>query len=619
MTRTALATTLALTLPYLAASQGVPTREQLAGNPALFLDLARKTLKWDEPAAPVKIVGPIYSVGTKGLSVFLITTTEGHIIINSAMPGSGPMTEAAIRTLGLDPRDIKLLLAGHAHSDHVGAHAYLQKISGAKVAVIREEKALLESGGKLDFHYAAHREFDFDPVKADWEFRDGDVIKLGDVAITALLTNGHTKGSTTFVMNVVDAGKAYTVVIPNGLSINPGYRLARDPSYPGIAGNFRRTLNTLDSLEPDIWLAPHTETYGFEAKVTRTATEGVRAWVDPGGYRAWLAEQRENFEATVAAELGNTPVAVSTDNFVRAETDRYFADTARTAFGKLGHRRAMAAIDKQDVVRMNRDTLYSSGVFDLAAAPVTITLPDAGKRFMSMQVISEDHYTTEVVYAPGTFTYARENVGTRYVYVIVRTLANPEDAADLKAAHALQDAITVAQADTGTFVVPNWDQVSLGKARGALTALAATGSAMTKFGTKTEVDPIGHLIGAAIGWGGNPESAAIYHGVFPAANDGKVPHQLTVADVPVDGFWSLSVYNDKGFFEKNASNAYSVNSLTAKPDADGSVTVRFGGCEKRQLNCLPIMPGWNYTVRLYRPRAAILDGSWTFPVAAPVK
>ena len=110
-----------------------------------------------------------------------------------------------------------------------------------------EEKELLESGGRTDFHYAGYREFDFEPVKADQVFGDGEILKIGDVAITALLTNGHTKGSTTYVTNVVDGGKVYTVVFPNGLSINPGYRVAKDPSYPGIQENYRRTLRTLET------------------------------------------------------------------------------------------------------------------------------------------------------------------------------------------------------------------------------------------------------------------------------------------------------------------------------------------------------------------------------------
>jgi metallo-beta-lactamase class B len=287
-----------------ALAQNKPDKETLAKDPVLFLKLARKALKWDEPGEPVKIVGPIYFVGTKGLSVYLIRTTEGHIVINTGMPGSGPMTDAAMRRLGLDPKDVKLLLVGHAHSDHVGAHAYYQKTYGAKAGVINEEKDLLESGGKLDFHYSKYSEYDFDPVKADLVFGDGDTIKLGDVAITALLTNGHTKGSTTYVTNVVDNGKVYTVVFPNGLSINPGYRVARNESYFGIGNNFRRTLHVLETLKPDIWLSPHTETHDQDGKASRAKTEGIKAWVDPDGYRLWLVAQRENFEATVNEELG---------------------------------------------------------------------------------------------------------------------------------------------------------------------------------------------------------------------------------------------------------------------------------------------------------------------------
>lgn len=315
-----------------------------------------------------------------------------------------------------------------------------------------------------------------------------------------------------------------------------------------------------------------------------------------------------------------TAIPVNVGNFARAESDLQFGTAVKAgAFGKLVHRRQMASIDKQDVVRMNRDTLYSSGVFDLEAAPLTIHLPDPGKRFMSMQVISQDHYTAEVVYAPGSHIYTKDDVGTRYVFVIVRTLANPEDSSDVKAANALQDAINVEQASIGSFEVPNWDKVTQDKVRGALTTLGLLGGTTVRFGKRDEVDPVSHLIGTAVGWGGNPEDAAVYDGVVPRFNDGKTVHRLTVADVPVDGFWSISVYNAKGYFEKNALDAYSINSLTAQPNADGSITVQFGGCRERLPNCLPVTKGWNYTVRLYRPRPEIVDGSWDFPQAQPVR
>jgi para-nitrobenzyl esterase len=287
--------------------------------------------------------------------------------------------------------------------------------------------------------------------------------------------------------------------------------------------------------------------------------------------------------------------------------------------GKLSHRRAPASIDAQDVVRMNRDTLYSSGVFDLDAGPVTVTLPDPGKRFMSMLVVSQDHYAIDVVYGPGRFAYDRDKVGTRYAFLLVRTLANPEDPQDIAAANRLQDAIGVEQAGTGSFEAPPWDAASQTKARSALAALGALGNTPDMFGRKDEVDPIDHLIGTAMGWGGNPPSAAKYESFAPPRNDGKTVYRLTVRDVPVDGFWSVSVYNAAGYFEKNALNAYSLNNLIAKADADGAYTIQFGGCGKDTMNCLPTMAGWNYTVRLYRPRREIIDGSWKLPEAQPVE
>lgn len=312
------------------------------------------------------------------------------------------------------------------------------------------------------------------------------------------------------------------------------------------------------------------------------------------------------------------PVPVTVESFVRAETDLYFGRTVkRGGFGRLVHTREMTDVYRQEVVRMNRDTLYSSGVFDLEAAPLAITLPDPGTRFMSMQAVSQDHFTLEVAYAPGRHEYTREGVGTRYLFILIRTLADPRDADDLRAARDLQDAIAVEQASAGWFEVPSWEAESRDAIRQALKLLGSFKGTGERFRTAAEVDPVGHLIGTATGWGGNPRSAATYASVFPRRNDGVTVHTLTVRDVPVDGFWSISVYNAGGFFERNPLDAYSLNDLTAEPGPDGSVTVRFGGCRGDTPNCLPIMPGWSYTVRLYRPRKEILDGRWTFPEARP--
>jgi hypothetical protein len=314
-------------------------------------------------------------------------------------------------------------------------------------------------------------------------------------------------------------------------------------------------------------------------------------------------------------------VRVNVDNFKRAESDSYFTRFARDGgFGALHHERELAAIDRQTVIRLNRDTLYSFGVFDLDAGPVAVTLPDAGTRYMSILVLNEDHYAQDMLYAPISRTISRDDVGTRYVCLAVRTFVNPNDPADVKAVHALQDAIGVQQPAKGQLETPQWDEASLKAVREALLALAAANGGIDSarmFGRREDVDPVQHLLGTAAGWGGNPRTAALYAGEVPAKNDGKTAYRLTVKDVPVDGFWSVSVYNKDGYFEKNGKNAYTVNNVTATPAADGSVTIQFGGDESVP-NQLPIVPGWNYVFRMYRPRKAILDGTWKAPAAQVV-
>ena len=309
------------------------------------------------------------------------------------------------------------------------------------------------------------------------------------------------------------------------------------------------------------------------------------------------------------------PVEVTVENFVRAETDHYMArSVAQAGIGRMVHIRAPTAIEQQDVIRMNRDTIYSFAIFDLTQ-PVTISMPEADGRFQSMQVISQDHYTLSVEHDPGTYRFTKEDAGTRYLVVIIRTFIDPNDEADIAAASAVQDMIEVQQAERGDFDVPDWDTESLGTIRGLLLALgaAAPDVSANAFGSRGDVDPIGHLLGAAAGWGGNPPEAAVYPGGFPVQNDGKVPHAVTVKDVPVDGFWSITVYNEDGFMEKNNLDIYSFNGVTAETNADGSSTIHFGACEDGRINCIPIMKGWNYVARLYRPQKEILDGSWVFP------
>jgi metallo-beta-lactamase class B len=299
--------------PQDASSQGAPAqpsmtpeqvRAAMAADPKLFLQVARTKMQWDAAAEPLKVAGPVYFVGTKGLGIWLITGSEGHVLLNTGMQESGPMIEAAIRKVGFDPKDIKWLLAGHSHVDHVGGHAYIKQLTGARVAVAAQEVALLESGGKGDFNYDGVPGFDFAPVRVDRVLRDGDIVKLGDIALTAHVTPGHSLGAVTWTMDVTEGGKVYNVVFPDGSGVNPGFRIARNPSYPGIEGDYRHTLHVLESLKPDIWLHSHTDTMGFATKAARVATDGVRAWVDPEGYRRWVAAERAKFEGVVDSEMG---------------------------------------------------------------------------------------------------------------------------------------------------------------------------------------------------------------------------------------------------------------------------------------------------------------------------
>jgi hypothetical protein len=325
--------------------------------------------------------------------------------------------------------------------------------------------------------------------------------------------------------------------------------------------------------------------------------------------------------SSVASAQTTVPTEfVTVENYSRAQTDVNFAGVVKNGgFGKFRHGRELAPPVQQGIVRPNRDTLYSFAIVDLDAGPVTITLPDAGKRFMGMQVVNQDQYTPAAYYGAGTHTLTREMIGTRYAIAVVRFLVDFSNKEDVGQVHALQDAIKLSQERPGTFEIPNWDEASLKKVQAALLQLGTTVSDTRRmFGAnEDEVDPVKHLIGSAMLWGGYPEKDALYLPITPARNDGSTIHKVMVGHVPVDGFWSLTVYNSEGYLQPNQYNAYSVNSITAKKGPDGTVTIHFGGCDGTIENCLPITEGWNYTVRLFRPRAEILNGTWRFPLAQP--
>lgn len=308
-------------------------------------------------------------------------------------------------------------------------------------------------------------------------------------------------------------------------------------------------------------------------------------------------------------------------NYIRAETDLQFKDYAAKAggVGKLLNVREVYSVKNQTTIRGNRDTLYSFGVYDLVS-PVTIIKPDSPNRFQSLLVIDQDEYNPVLKNGAGKVTLTIDNVGTRYVMLLFRTFCDPNSPADMKQAHALQDTIKVEQASAGTLELPDWDMKSLVATRQALNHLAAKLDGLPNaFGARGEVDPTQHLLGAAFGWGGNPQRGAMYFNVTPKKNDGQVAYTLTMPkDVPVEAFWSVTVYNKEGFFEPNDLNAYSFNSITAQRDADGNATIHFGG-DPQATNYLPITDGWNYIVRCYIPGWQIVEGNWTPPAPKPVK
>jgi hypothetical protein len=314
---------------------------------------------------------------------------------------------------------------------------------------------------------------------------------------------------------------------------------------------------------------------------------------------------------------------VNLGNVVRAESDTMIRANLKTLgveIGQLAHVREPTTPDRQPVIRMNQDTLYSAVVLDLSK-PVRLTLPEVGGRYMSMHVVNQDHYMF-VESKPGTYELTEDSVGTRFAAITVRVFADASDPEDVKKAHAAQDAIKVEGGGSGPFEAPDWDQKSLEVARKAISDIAASlgFDASNAFGRSADdVRPIDYVVGALAGWGGLPASAAMYEIDSVDQNDGKIPYALTAKDVPVDAFWSVTVYNADGYLEANDLGVNSYNNFTAKPNEDGSQTIHFGGCDDGRVNCIPITPGWNYAVRMYRPRKEILDGSWTFPKPVPSK
>ena len=311
--------------------------------------------------------------------------------------------------------------------------------------------------------------------------------------------------------------------------------------------------------------------------------------------------------------IADEAVKVNVDNFVRAETAANFDKTLALNNGevnKIFHFREPMPLDGQAVIRSNRDTLYSGAIVDISKG-ATLTIPETNGRYVSAMVVNEDHYLNKVYHGQGTYKLTIKEFDTPYVLVTIRTLVDASDPEDVKQVKAIQDGITIKAKSANPYTHPEYDQVSYEAAYKAVIELSRFIPDTNRvFGKKEDVGEVRHLFGTAMGFGGLPEHEAYYLNIEPNLPVGA--YQLTVKDVPVDAFWSISLYNKEGYFQENEYNAYSVNNVTGTPNKDGSFTVHFGG-DPKSVNYLHITDGWNYAVRFYQPHKEIIEGEWIFP------
>ena len=260
---------------------------------------------WEKYEAPFHLAGPIYYVGTQELAAFLVSSPQGHILIDGGTPGAAAVIEKSIREIGFKPEDIRILLTTQAHFDHVGTHAHFKKLSGAMVQAMIGDDKLLRDGGKSDYLFGGSPENSFPRVAVDRVLKDGDIITIGGTRITARHTPGHTPGSASYEMNVNEGGRDYKVLFAASTSVNPGTRFVKNPSYPTILEDFRKTFQVLESLQPDIFVSGHASFFNLKAKRAKMNPENpAAAFVDPQGYRTLIGEKKKAFEAAVAKEQG---------------------------------------------------------------------------------------------------------------------------------------------------------------------------------------------------------------------------------------------------------------------------------------------------------------------------
>jgi len=251
--------------------------------------------EWSEPFPPHRMIGNVYYVGSRGLASYLITTPAGHILINSNLKTSIPLIQESVEKLGFHFSDVKILLISHAHFDHDAGSAEILKLTGSKYMVMDADVGVVESGGKTDFQYGDDATLLYPAAKVDRVLHDGDEVKLGDTTLTAHKTAGHTRGCTTWTLKVGESGKTYDVVIVGSPNVNPGYKLVNNTRYPEIADDYAHEFRVLKSLPCDIFLGAHGSYFGMEAKYARLKAGAANPYIDPQGYKDYVAEREQAF------------------------------------------------------------------------------------------------------------------------------------------------------------------------------------------------------------------------------------------------------------------------------------------------------------------------------------
>ena len=252
---------------------------------------------WVQPFPAFKIAGNLYYVGSQDLAAFLIVTPQGNILINSNLESSPPQIKQAIDSLGFRYADTKILLISHGHFDHCAGSAQIKRETGAEYEVMAQDIPVVESGGRNDFHYGRDKSMWFPPTKVDRVLHDGDTVSLGGTTLTAHITAGHTKGTTTWTLDEQDSGRTLHVVIVGSPNVNPGYKLVNNEAYPQIAADYKHQFEVLSKLPCDIFLGAHGGYFGLHEKYQRFKNGDKNAFIDTAGYKAYIADRQQAFES----------------------------------------------------------------------------------------------------------------------------------------------------------------------------------------------------------------------------------------------------------------------------------------------------------------------------------